>query len=203
MFTNTLKNIPQPVIREPGGYNLLNNLNESYFMQKNNPYFGKPWGHSWQKNDLDKLNEVYNVLKNDKHAHGYSKSTNQQFLRMFIIKYYESNGFYIFPAYFTLDNDGIVTHIADPKYNNLWNDFNDKVEDCLIKTKWLTHLSFNHVLSDGRIIEHVFDPNNLYKEDETMFFSMKKIREQHELIVSLDTELVINNMQNNKQALKI
>lgn len=203
MFTNTLKgkNLALPT-REPMEHVILNNLEESYLLP---PYQDEFIELPWDNKNLELLNEVYHVLKNDKKAHGYSKTTNKEFLRMFVIEYYASDGFFIFPSYFTYSKEHGTTYVADPVYKHLWDNFEERVDHNLIKTKWLTHLTFNCVLSDGRIVEYLFDRNNSYKDNknETMFFNMKKIKESYELKDSLSIDLSINEAQLDKAVMKL
>jgi hypothetical protein len=202
MFTNVIKrnNLSMGEKNRPE-YTIINRLEESFFFQDNNDEHIE---NNWQQTDPQKLMEIYNTLKNDKNSLGYSKSTKKEFLRMFTIRYYASDGCIVFPSYFTSGTDG-VNYIADPVYKDIWDNFDYRLNEGLSKYKILTHLTFNCVLSDGRIVEYLFDREKHYnqKEDEKMFNIMKGIKKSYELKDSLDVELVVNQEQEKKLIFKL
>jgi hypothetical protein len=204
MFTNTIqKNHSSFPQREAMQYKILNSLDECHLLTRRPEEY---INHIWQKNELDFLSQIYQELRDDKHSIGYSKSTQQYFLRIFVIKYYASNGFFVFPSYFIHRKDANgAACILDPKYKKIQDDFDMRCEHNLIKTKWLTHFTFNCVLPDGRIIEYYFNPMNDYdtKYDSEMYFTMKNIKEKFELNKSLNDDLVVNQKQLEKRIIKI
>lgn len=171
-------------------YTVLNSLEESFFFQDNKDEYIE---NNWQETDPEKLIEIYTTLKDDKKAYGYSNSTKKEFLRIFSIDYYASDGCIVFPGYLTSGADG-VNYIPDPVYKDIWDNFDYRLNHGLSKYKMLTHLTFNCVLSDGRIIEYLFDREKNYspKENEKIFNIMKGIKKSYELKDSLDVELVVN-----------
>jgi hypothetical protein len=200
MFTK--RNPPSFPQREAMSYEILNSLDDCYLLTpRPNEYIDQVW----QQNDMEFLNNLYQKLRDDKHSSGYSKSTQKDFLRIFVIHYYASDGFFVFPSYLTFSKDKFVSHVADPAYQNIWDDFEMRCDNYLIKTKWLTHLTFNCVLSDGRIIEYLFNPVNIYNStaNQEMFFTMKKIKESCELQDKLSNNLIVNEENPSKKIAKI